>query len=117
MLSLRGRIVTADAMSCQRAICAQIVDQEGGCVIALKGNQGTLHADVVPFPGGSGAAAAEPSRTTVDNAQGRMEARTGEVCADIAWLQEQHAWPGLAAVGKTARTHEASTKTTTESTY
>ena len=43
MLSLKGCIVTADAMSRQRPICAQIVEQGGDYVIALKGNQGTLH--------------------------------------------------------------------------
>ena len=30
MLSLKGCIVTADTMSCQRAICARIVEQGGG---------------------------------------------------------------------------------------
>jgi len=44
MLSLKGCIVTADAMSCQRTICTQIVEQGGDYVIALKGNQGSLHA-------------------------------------------------------------------------
>ena len=33
MLSLKGCIVTADAMSCQRAICAQIVEQGGDYAI------------------------------------------------------------------------------------
>ena len=36
MLSLQGMIVTADAMSCQRAIARQIVDQGGDHVLALK---------------------------------------------------------------------------------
>ena len=49
MLSLKGRIVTADAMSCQRAICAQIVEQGGDYATAPKGNQSTLHDDVRLF--------------------------------------------------------------------
>jgi hypothetical protein len=116
MLSLRGRIVTADAMSCQRAICAQVVEQGGDYVIALKGNQGKLREDVALFledperPG-------EASHTTVDNDHGRIETRTGEVCTDIAWLREDHAWPGLAAIGKMVRTRETGSKTTTETTY
>src|SRR5580658_9437410 len=47
MLRLKGTIVTADALNCQRAIAQQIVDQGGDYVLALKGNQGTLHDDVV----------------------------------------------------------------------
>ena len=46
MLTLKGTIVTVDALNCQRAIAQQIVDQGGDYALALKGNQGTLHDDV-----------------------------------------------------------------------
>ena len=36
---------------------------------------------------------------------------------DIAWLQENHQWPGLAAIGKVVRVREAADKTTTETVY
>ena len=42
LLSLKGRIVTADALNCQRVIAAQVVEQGGDYVLALKGNQGSL---------------------------------------------------------------------------
>lgn len=113
LLSLKGCIVTADAMSCQRAICAQIVAQGGDYVIALKGNQGNLHADVRLF-------LEDPNRTadahytTTDANHGRIETRTGEVSTDIAWLQQQHDWPGLAAIAKIVRTRETKSKATPE---
>src|SRR6266702_2104226 len=47
MLTLKGTIVTADALNCQRAIAEQIVEQKGDYALALKGNQGTLFDDVV----------------------------------------------------------------------
>jgi hypothetical protein len=43
LLTLKGTIVTADALNCQRATAQQIVDREGDYALALKGNQGTLH--------------------------------------------------------------------------
>src|SRR5271166_4905199 len=46
LLSLRGCIVTADALNCQRAIAAGVVAKGGDYVLALKGNQGSLHDDV-----------------------------------------------------------------------
>jgi hypothetical protein len=46
MLSLKSAIVTADALNCQRAIATQVVEQGGDYVLALKGNQSTLHTDV-----------------------------------------------------------------------
>lgn len=51
VLDLAGCIVTADAMSCQKAIATQIIQQGGDYVLALKGNQQNLHADVRRFFG------------------------------------------------------------------
>ena len=45
MLSLKGTIVTADALNCQRAIAAQIVEQGGDDALPLKENKPTLLAD------------------------------------------------------------------------
>src|SRR5918993_5606759 len=47
MLSLKGTIVTA--LNCQRDIARRIVEQGGDYVLALKGNQATLHSDVTLF--------------------------------------------------------------------
>ena len=40
MLRLKGTMVTADALNCQRAIARQIVDQGGDYALGCKGNQG-----------------------------------------------------------------------------
>lgn len=45
-LDLRGATVTLDAMGCQKAIARQLTDQGAHYVFGLKGNQGTLHAQV-----------------------------------------------------------------------
>jgi len=116
MLSLKGCVVTADAMSCQRAICAQIVGQGGDYVIALKRNQGTLHDDVRLFLEDP-ERPAEASHTTVDADHGRIETRTGTVCTDIGWLQKQHGWPNLAAIGSMVRTREIQARSTTDTSY
>ena len=50
MLSLKGTIVTVDALNCQRAIAQRIVEQGGDYVLALKGNQGTLHSRCQAVP-------------------------------------------------------------------
>jgi predicted transposase YbfD/YdcC len=116
MLSLKGTIVTADALNCQRAIAQQIVDQGGDYALALKGNQGTLHDDVSTFlndPTGKPAASAQ----TVDADHGRIETRMATVSTDIDWLQRDHHWPGLAAIGKVVRIRETASKTTTETAY
>jgi predicted transposase YbfD/YdcC len=105
LLSLQGTILTADALHCQRATARQIVDQGGDYALTLKGNQGTLHDDVVRFldDPATQAATAKPA---VDAGHGRIKTRTATVSTDIGWLQERHAWPGLAAIGKVHRTRE-----------
>ena len=85
-------------------------------MLALKANQGTLHDDVRRFladpqrPAGA-------SHRTVDGDHGGIETRTSTVCTDIKWLQEQHAWPGLAAIGQVVRVREIGTRVTTETAY
>jgi predicted transposase YbfD/YdcC len=116
LLSLKGTIVTADALNCQRAIAGQIVEQGGDYALALKGNQGTLHADVSLYLDDPDRAAGE-IHTTVDADNGRVETRTAEITADIGWLQHHHKWPGLACIGKVTRKRETPTKTEVETAY
>ena len=49
LLELKGAIITLDAMGTQREIAAQIIDQGGDYILALKGNQGSLHRQVKAF--------------------------------------------------------------------
>jgi len=46
MLTIKGAVVTIDAMGCQRGIAAKIIDKGADYVLSLKGNQGTLRDDV-----------------------------------------------------------------------
>jgi predicted transposase YbfD/YdcC len=105
-LALAGCVVTIDAMGCQRAIAHQILDQDGSYVLALKENQGTLHADVqLSFATAQAeefAGVQHNAAKTVEKGHGRIETRHAWVIDDpavLAWLQERHAWPGLAAIG------------------
>ena len=116
MLSLEGCVVTVDALNCQREIARQVVDQKADYVLALKGNQGTLHEDVRTFlddPQTKLSIAA----STVDGDHGRIETRTAMLSSDVSWLQETHHWPGLAAIGKVVRVRETSDATSTETAY
>ncbi|MGO9740811.1 MAG: ISAs1 family transposase [Roseiarcus sp.] len=116
MLSLKGTIVTVDALNCQRSIADQIVRQGGDYALALKGNQGSLHDDVRLHLDDPECEAAT-SKPDVDAGHGRIETRTATVSTDIGWPQEDHQWPGLKAVGKVVRIRETSTKTTMETAY
>jgi predicted transposase YbfD/YdcC len=49
LVDLRGAIITIDAMGTQKAIAAQIIEGEADYVLALKGNQETLHQAVIEY--------------------------------------------------------------------
>jgi predicted transposase YbfD/YdcC len=116
MLALKGTIVTADALNCQRAIAEQIVAQKGDYALALKGNQGTLFDDVVLLLDDPELKASSAA-PVVEADHGRIETRTAMLSTEIDWLQKQHQWPGLKAIGKVVRVRETADKTTTETAY
>jgi predicted transposase YbfD/YdcC len=118
MLAIEGAIVTIDAMGCQRAIAAKIVDKKADYILALKGNQTSLHDDVALFVAEQKANGFKDTATsrhqTVDADHGRIETRTTTVIEDIAWLQARHPWPGLKTVVVVDSTREIGAKTERE---
>ena len=110
MLAIEGAIVTIDAMGCQRDIAKKVVDKGADYVLALKGNQGTLCADVELFATEQKAVGFKHTKVsrheTVDGDHGRIETRTYTVIHDVAWLQERHDWPGLKGVVMVESTRE-----------
>jgi hypothetical protein len=98
MLVLKGTVVTADAMHCQRQVAQQATDQSADYVLALKANQGTLNGDVRLFLDDPATPVARSAQT--NKGHGRVETRTAKISDGVAWLREVHQWPGLKAVGQ-----------------
>jgi predicted transposase YbfD/YdcC len=99
-LCLKGCVVTIDAMGCQRDIAEKIIEAKADYTIALKGNQPSLHRDVIAL-----FCRQEHSKTTVSlhektKGHGRTEERTYIQTSDIDVLRKDHDWPGLTSVGR-----------------
>ena len=123
LLDLRHKIVTADAMGCQKEIAQVIVDQKGDYILAAKDNQPTLHAEM---QAAFAQAAMQPSTgqqvyTTEDNDHGRHERRTVRVLAAAHYLSAAllAVWPGLRTLVMVVRvvTCQMTGVTTTETSY
>lgn len=97
-LVLSGCIVTIDAMGCQKTIASQIIKAGADYVLALKGNQGTLHDDVRLFFEALPAGEELVTHETLDKGHGRVERRHCSVTSDIAWLREQHPWQNIQTI-------------------
>jgi predicted transposase YbfD/YdcC len=100
-LDVRGAIVTIDAMGCQKAIAEKIIEKGGDYLLALKGNQSSLHNDVrLHFEQPAPASLARmTSAETIDKGHGRIEVRQCRLSTDINWLRERHPeWQNLSSI-------------------
>jgi predicted transposase YbfD/YdcC len=89
-IDIKGAMVTIDAAGCQTGITDQIRDQNGDYMIALKGNQGTLHDEAQNFFAQAeevGYAEAEcVVSTSCEKGHGRIEERKVVVTNQLEWL-------------------------------
>ncbi len=114
VLELSGCIITTDAMGCQKAIGAQIIEKGADYVFGLKGNQGnTLGAVEMHFDTTNSKL---DSLTTTDADHGRIETRKYEIVAAIE-VPELADWPGCKSAVMVTSTRETKEKTTTESRF
>jgi predicted transposase YbfD/YdcC len=99
LLDVRGAVVTIDAIGCQKGIAKQIVEKGADYLFGLKGNQPTLHEEVVSsFDAATSAALRSEPRSffeSVDKGHGRLEVRRTFVLREVSWLMGSSAWPGL----------------------
>lgn len=123
-LTIEGCIITIDAMGTQRTIAEQILKQGGDYVLALKENQETLYQDVVEMFAHAEAGTIEElvvdNARTIDKGHGRIDVRRYRVISDadvMAWLQDGHHWPGLAAIGMVEAERRIEDKRTVETRY
>lgn len=103
LVDIKGAIITIDAMGTQRAIAEQIIAGEADYVLALKGNQGTLHQAVIDHVAEQWeddfASVKARQYQTKETAHGREETRSYiqmPVPPDLPGLE---LWKGLKSIG------------------
>ncbi|NJM41271.1 MAG: ISAs1 family transposase [Anaerolineae bacterium] len=106
-LTLKGCIVTIDAMGCQTAIAQTIIDKEADYFLALKENQPNLYKDVQllfdDLAQSNFTAFPYDHHKTVDKGHGRIEVRQAWVLGGddiIPFLHGAANWQGFGSVVK-----------------
>jgi predicted transposase YbfD/YdcC len=124
LLTLKGCIVTIDAMGCQTEIAQLIIEGEGDYVLALKGNQGSLHDDVQDLFGYAQAInfqnVAHDFAQTIEKDHGRLEIRRHWTISDpefMAFVDPTGKWAGLQSMGMVEAHRTIGDKTTVETRY
>jgi predicted transposase YbfD/YdcC len=98
LLSLKGCVVTADALHCHRALAGEIVERKGDYALAVKDNQPALLRDAKAVIAKAQREQVE-STTTRDAGHGRKERRTA-IVAPAPEMALTHDFPGLTAVAR-----------------
>lgn len=101
VLSLKGAVVTADAMHCQKATAAKIIEKEADYVLQVKENQPTLHATLAEeferYTENDYRDKQVRRSTKTERNRTRQETRTCIVAPAPARLKEQ--WTGIKTIG------------------
>lgn len=120
ILNLKGGVITADAMHCQKKTAKTIIDSEADYILQVKNNQPTLMktiADIFAEHEADGfAAKSVRCSTSTERNRAREETRTCMVCPAPAALRKK--WTGLKTIGRMDRMRVLSDGTTqTETSY
>ena len=103
LVDIKGTIITIDALGTQKAIAEQVVEGGADYVLALKGNQETLHQAVLDYVNQhldndfAGAAARRHQET--DTGHGREEHRSYVQMPVPEALRGAEGWKGLRSIG------------------
>jgi len=123
-LSIKGALVTIDAIATNPEIASAITNAGGDYLLALKSNQPTFHAEVSKYFDDAPSSEVKTVRT-VDKDHGRIETRTTTVSTNVSWLlaNDERRYPGyprfptLKTIVKTTTTTERRGKTTHQTRY
>ncbi len=101
LVDIEGAIITIDAMGTQKAIAAQIIEGKADYVLALKGNQETLHQAVIDYIDEQleGDLANAREHVTTEKGHGREETRTYLQLPAPKTLPGFMLWEGLKTIG------------------
>lgn len=103
MMEIKGSVVTADALNCQRDIAEQIIRQGGDYVLAVKSNQASLHDDIkLFFEDGfeEGFDVVVQDYEADDWGHGRTENRKclAATVEQLEWFKHAKKWKGLKSI-------------------
>lgn len=118
-LDLQGALVSIDAMGCQYKIADTIQSKEGDYLFSLKGNQSSLHDDVIEvYKNTPKTIKVESSELATEKGHGRIEQRISRVITDVSWLKERHKnWSSIATLIEIESTRILKDKESTEKRY
>jgi predicted transposase YbfD/YdcC len=102
-LDVKGDVITADAMSCQKEIVKKIREKEADYILAVKENQKTLYNDIKDYFEGMERGEIRDLPEDIwqgeeEKGHGRAERREIRTAGGLEWLANREAWDGLQTI-------------------
>jgi len=99
LLRIKGCMVVADAMHCQKGTAKMIVEEGADYLLSVKDNQPTLKENIADYVADETLRSAMDSSETLEQNSGRIERRRAFSTGEIDWLEGREEWPELACIG------------------
>jgi predicted transposase YbfD/YdcC len=121
LIEIQGCIVTIDAMGCQKNIAKDIIDNKGDYILALKGNQGTLHNEVIQYFDYCFEINFKDVEydyyKEIDTGHGRIEKREYWIVTTLDWYTDKNLWKSIGGIIMVKAEREINGEKTSELRY
>ncbi len=98
-LQIKGCMVVADALNCQKETAKAIVKGKADYLLSVKDNQQSLKRDIEDYVQDSELQKSMDSFTSCEKKRGRVETRTAYATCETAWLYGKEEWEKLVCIG------------------
>lgn len=111
LMDLKGSVVTADAMNCQKDTAEAVIGSKGDYVLALKGNQPLFYQEVREYFDAEEQDKLKGMekrwKKTVEKEHGGVAAREYFITDEVGWYSEKEKWKELRTFGMVHKTLKA----------
>lgn len=98
-LKIKGQMVVADALNCQKETAEIIVDQKADYLLCVKDNHPNLKKNIADFVQDTELRETMCTLSKSEKNRGRIETRTAYVTTEIVWLDQEKEWKKLRTIG------------------
>ena len=98
-INIKGTMVVADALNCQKETAGIIVDGKADYLLCVKDNHPNLKRDISDYVQDESLQKTMDKLSKTEKNRDRIETRTAFVTTDIEWLEPRKDWKKLCCIG------------------
>ena len=98
-LNIKGSVVVADALNCQKDTADIVIDKEADYLLCVKDNHPNLKKDIEDYVQDPDLQKEMQTTSKTEKSRDRIETRTAYVTSAIDWLYQRSEWRNLCCIG------------------